>query len=518
MSRYSTRDINLILKIAIPCLLFLVILIIILCCIIIARNNDAQHQKNAEKTRLKSTESACEHKKEHSTLLAVKNSNSLNSTTYRISTDSIVNRHKINSTVVNNNEVHPGISCSNYDLQLEKKNQLSLNTVKSASKLTYRPILVPDFKKHVESLKENNFKYFSTEYESLDLAANENLSTEISRCSQNQGKNRYPSVVCYDHSRVILRPYLISSNAANLHNSKSSNHFDYINASYLTNYIVAPKSSLNLTHKSNPNYIAAQAPLDNTVVDFWLMIWDENVPIIIMMTNLFENSKSKCVQYFPMEIDGSLEFGSRFHVKLVSELKLSAFCIRQLKLTCLESGNSRYLHHYQYTAWPASGGPVHTTSLIQLIHTILNQIIISNKTRKSVKPILVHCSSGVGRSGIVIGILRELERVNKTKSFDVRQTIMDMRRQRPFMLSSEDHYIYLHEILSEMSHTIAYSKIEIPKLTNLQNQNNNQQRLPLTMKKKEEIKVQYFNDFSTAVCCSQFLKHWEFINQKSSSY
>lgn len=36
-------------------------------------------------------------------------------------------------------------------------------------------------------------------------------------------------------------------------------------------------------------YIACQAPLQNTVDDFWRMIWEQQCRVVLMLTNLYEN-------------------------------------------------------------------------------------------------------------------------------------------------------------------------------------------------------------------------------------
>lgn len=39
------------------------------------------------------------------------------------------------------------------------------------------------------------------------------------------------------------------------------------------------------------SFIATQGPLANTIVDFYRMIWQEHVPVIVMITRLFEKNK-----------------------------------------------------------------------------------------------------------------------------------------------------------------------------------------------------------------------------------
>ena len=53
--------------------------------------------------------------------------------------------------------------------------------------------------------------------------------------------------------------------------------------------------------KEGERYIVTQGPLDETVEDFWRMVWEQNSRIILNCTLLFENGKEKCAQYWPDE-------------------------------------------------------------------------------------------------------------------------------------------------------------------------------------------------------------------------
>jgi protein-tyrosine phosphatase len=63
-------------------------------------------------------------------------------------------------------------------------------------------------------------------------------------------------------------------------------------------------------------------PMDNTVCDFWRMVWEQHLELILMLTNLEEYSKTKCAKYWPDEAEGDKMFGD-FGVAHVREKRYS---------------------------------------------------------------------------------------------------------------------------------------------------------------------------------------------------
>ena len=82
-------------------------------------------------------------------------------------------------------------------------------------------------------------------------------------------------------------------------------------------------------YNHHKEYIAAQGPLPDTLGDFWRMIWDYNVPTIVMLTNLVEKGKTKCSQYWP---NASQQHYANIKVTLVNTITQADFVIRSFQI------------------------------------------------------------------------------------------------------------------------------------------------------------------------------------------
>lgn len=120
--------------------------------------------------------------------------------------------------------------------------------------------------------------------------------------------------------------------------------------------------------KDNTNYyIATQAPLENTVPDFWRMIWQENSKVIIMVTDLTENGVERCAEYIPASVvvDNSQIFGD-FQVTLKSREVKGKYAVSQLHLKNLKTNTWREIVHLWYS-WPENGCPTDDSSVIKML-------------------------------------------------------------------------------------------------------------------------------------------------------
>ncbi|XP_044165878.1 receptor-type tyrosine-protein phosphatase mu-like isoform X3 [Acropora millepora] len=225
-----------------------------------------------------------------------------------------------------------------------------------------------------------------------------------------KSKNRYGNIASYDHSRVILEEI------------KGKSVSDYINASYIPTY-----------DEETMCYIATQGPTSVTVSDFWRMIWQEKCSVIVMLTNLVEQGKQKCEQYWPNDIS---EYGG-IKVTLLKTENFANYVIRSFFV--IKGSEKRDLFQFHYTTWPDRGVPQNSTALLAFRWKVYARQQLTEG------PLVVHCSAGVGRTGTYIGIDAMLECAKDRDNVFIQNYVEVMRRQRPYMVQKEEQYVFLHE-------------------------------------------------------------------------
>ncbi|XP_077440770.1 receptor-type tyrosine-protein phosphatase C isoform X2 [Vanacampus margaritifer] len=234
----------------------------------------------------------------------------------------------------------------------------------------------------------------------------------------NVPKNRYVDILPYDYNRVHLST------------GNGEAGCDYINASFIDGY------------KESKKYIAAQGPKEETVCDFWRMIWEQRSSVIVMVTRCEEGNKNKCVQYWP-SLDRETEMFEEFVVKLTSEDHYPDYVIRHINLTNRRENSEREVTHIQFVSWPDHGVPEEPHLLLKLRRRVNSfKNVFSG-------PIVVHCSAGVGRTGTYIGIDAMMECLEAEGKVDIYGYVFKLRKHRCLMVQVEAQYILIHQALLE---------------------------------------------------------------------
>uniref|UniRef100_A0A671RCX2 protein-tyrosine-phosphatase n=1 Tax=Sinocyclocheilus anshuiensis TaxID=1608454 RepID=A0A671RCX2_9TELE len=229
----------------------------------------------------------------------------------------------------------------------------------------------------------------------------------------NKFKNRLVNIMPYETTRVCLQPI------------RGVEGSDYVNGSFVDGY------------RQQRAYIATQGPLAETVEDYWRMLWEHNSTIVVMLTKLREMGREKCHQYWPSDRSARYQY---FVVDPMAEYNMPQYILREFKVTDARDGQSRTVRQFQFTDWPEQGVPKSGEGFIDFIGQV-------HKTKEQFGqdgPITVHCSAGVGRTGVFITLSIVLERMRYEGVVDIFQTVKMLRTQRPAMVQTEEQYQFCY--------------------------------------------------------------------------
>ncbi|KOH00027.1 tyrosine protein phosphatase PTP3 [Saccharomyces eubayanus] len=314
-------------------------------------------------------------------------------------------------------------------------------------------------------------------------------------------KNRYKDIFPYEHSRVILRKGSQSSiNTKRSHSTPDGGILDnYINANYLS----LPRLSIeqNLTFPTatatarRVRYIATQAPMPSTVHDFYTCILNNGVPLVLSLTNDFENGIEKCYRYWQEGNYNGIQVkllekkilrmpnsnNTRAKTKTMKDSDFfsantkgdddgddddDSIFIRKIQLIYHDQEKPYEVLQIQVKNWPDLGTLLNPTSIVQAIN-IKNHIIGALFAGKfyqddQLPTILVHCSAGCGRTGTlctvdsILSNFEMFEALQKefiklkypAKLFDPISWIINIfRKQRISMVQNINQFIFIYDCL-----------------------------------------------------------------------
>ncbi|PWA21538.1 hypothetical protein CCH79_00003185, partial [Gambusia affinis] len=297
----------------------------------------------------------------------------------------------------------------------------------SASK-TYLPIPVDHLEEEYRLRSADDGKLFREEYNSLP-GGNAQGTYEEANKDENKEKNRYPNILPYDHSRVVLTQ--LDGNPCS----------DYINASYVDGY--TEKNKFIAAQDYNNLIFYFSGPKEETVADFWRMIWEQKVATVVMLTNLKERKEDKCYQYWPDQ--GCWTYGNvRVAVEdftVLVDYTIRKFCVQHQASDAAKT--PRPVTQLHFTSWPDFGVPFSPIGMLKF----LKKVKAVNPPFSG--PIVVHCSAGVGRTGTFIVIDGMIDMMHAEQIVDVFGFVSKIREQRSQLIQTDMQYSFVYQALLE---------------------------------------------------------------------
>ncbi|XP_063908286.1 uncharacterized protein LOC135126281 isoform X2 [Zophobas morio] len=293
---------------------------------------------------------------------------------------------------------------------IEVKEKETLINTSNQTKISFGPVDINEYAVYLfASLRDDIYQSLLTQ-QFQEVPTRKAADCIHGRLNKNVHKNHYKDILPYDDTRVILN---------------DNENEDYINANYVDGY-EHPKA-----------YIVTQTPLTSTVHDFWSMICQENVKIIVMLCKLEEKECSKCQKYWPNDFS-HFRFGS-FLIECVSVTQNLNYIHRILEVK--KKNKTRRVQHFQYLTWTIQGIP----SCVKTFTAFVKELI----GLRDQYPVVVHSEGGCGRTGMYILCDSVIRMTMKEKKVDFFQTLSKMRYQRDGVVSNVDQYIFCHFVLLE---------------------------------------------------------------------
>ncbi|KPM09468.1 tyrosine-protein phosphatase-like protein 2 [Sarcoptes scabiei] len=287
-------------------------------------------------------------------------------------------------------------------------------------------ILIQTLSKHVNRLRKYEilaiieFNFLSSSSSGVKRSSS---ITKHSHRKENLEKITNLKFIPYDFNRVIL----------NFDGEPQQS--DYINASYIDSLL-------------KPNaYIVAQGPNEMTIGNFWRMIWQQDIRVIVMLTKVYEFIRVMCQQYWPVKLNKAESFDDRFEVILVDEDQLADYICRTMKVRDrMNPSITRTIYQLHFYSWHVTACP-YSDSILKFRRRV--KMYQDQTSMQSTGPLLVHCSNGCGRSGTYVCLDANIDLAEEEGVVDIFNYSKTLRQSRMNMIENLEQYKFIYETIEE---------------------------------------------------------------------
>lgn len=203
---------------------------------------------------------------------------------------------------------------------------------------------------------------------------------------------------------------------------------DYIHANWV-----------NFTN--HKKFILTQAPNNNTLNDFWQMIWETNSRLIVMLSSSkFIDDSNNTIPYYLTNNEYKKMFGNIKVIKLNIILTNSTI-ITFFNISNINENNSRRIEHQLFFKWPDKSIVKNTNDII----TILQRIELETH------PITIHCLAGIGRSGTLTTIFIAKHKIEADKKINILNIIDELRTYRYGAVEEDIQLVFIYFVLLKLA-------------------------------------------------------------------
>ncbi|CAH8600930.1 unnamed protein product [Schistosoma bovis] len=287
-------------------------------------------------------------------------------------------------------------------------------------------------------------------FKSYELEKANQLTCHVAVHPKNYYLNRYNDILAYDQTRIVLN----NTSAQNpvTFSELSTNLTGYINANFIRSIEVPSSDDTVLRANNHCEFIATQGPLNQTIGDFWHMVYMFKCPFIVMLTGLQYNGQTICDLYWPEKLNIPEHYksnGFEISVTLLETNQSDCFIKRIFSISMSNNSNeSHNVTQIHFTEWENFSVPTITDmdKLVKEYEQNYQSLVNHQSITASIGPTVVHCSAGVGRTGTFISALIVRRHLRSgCQWISLPSIVLMLRLWRHCMVELTEQYLFLHE-------------------------------------------------------------------------
>lgn len=266
------------------------------------------------------------------------------------------------------------------------------------------------------------------EFDRLEQPFDDRKPMTAASSEENRIKNRYETTVPFDRNRVILTPVA------------GRDYSTYINASFIEGY------------DNSESFILTQDPMESTHRDFWRMVLENNVAVIVMLSEMGDLSDTSCcLQYWPDDDQEATH--DHLVVKHVSTVTLPGYIQRDFVVRSTKTREEIRTTQIQYLGWGhctngAEDDTVPPPQQISHFVTVALEAIAARARQLQGGSTCLHCCTGSIRSSVMLALCILIEQARTEGYIDVFSIVRKLRSQRIGMVQYPMQYAFLYDALA----------------------------------------------------------------------